>query len=52
VGVGIFQHADPAAARYSAGRQPALLESVFPAFTDGRKFNFEGRRDDPIIAWD
>ena len=26
VGVGIFQHADPAAARYSAGRQPALLE--------------------------
>ena len=26
VGVGIFQHADPAAARHSAGRQPALLE--------------------------
>jgi len=26
VGVGIFQHPDPAAARYSAGRQPALLE--------------------------
>jgi len=26
MGVEIFQHADPAAARYSAGQQPALLE--------------------------